>query len=118
MDPPIDSAEWESWSPAAVARETASFEERAKSLIGLRDEQLTYQLGVPDEEVAGTRWESAGGELILHADRDLRYFGLLPHVIVSFAVASGCVARVLYTPKWRRCPANFVGELRRAYAPE
>jgi hypothetical protein len=118
MDPVDGGAGWESWSSEVVALEAASFDSQAQSLIGRSDEQLKHQLGVPDEDLSGTRWESAEGELLLQADRDLRYFGLLPHVVVSFAIAAGCVARVLYSPKWRRCPANFVSDLRRAYAPE
>ena len=99
-------------------REAKSFAERAEALTGFPEEQLTRQLGLPGEEAPGTRWESADRALILQADRDLRYFNLLPHVIVSFAISAGTVARVGYLPKWRKCPPQFVGALGGAYAAE
>jgi hypothetical protein len=56
--------------------------------------------------------------VILQADRDLRYFDLLPHVVVSFAIAAGLVARVGYMPKWRKCPPQSVAAVGGAYAPQ
>jgi hypothetical protein len=115
---PAGATEWESWPADVALREVTSFAERAETLTGLSEEQLKRQLGLPGEEAPGTRWESATREVILQADRDLRYFDLLPHVVVSFAIAGGLVARVGYMPKWRRCPAGFASNLRGAYAPE
>jgi hypothetical protein len=118
MDHPIDASEWESW-PADVALSEANlFAERAQNLVGVSEEQLKLQLGPPGEEAPGTRWETANRELILQADHDLRYFDLLPHVIVSFAIADGLVARVGYMPKWRKCPPEHVSSLHGAFAPE
>ena len=109
---------WECWSPDVVERELTSFEAQARALTGLTEDELKQRLGSPNEEVGGTRWESASGTLILQADRDLRYFALLPHVVVCFAVAGSTVARISYMPKWRRCPAGVANRLGGAYAPE
>src|SRR5207248_1174732 len=113
-----DSAEWESWPADVVVSEATTFAERAQMLVGLREEQLKRKIGAPSELVGGTQWESASRQSILQADRDLRYFHLLPHAIVSFAIADGFVARDDYMPKWRRCPPDFESRLRGAYAPE
>ena len=113
-----DTAGWDSWPAEVALSEATSFEERAHALTGISEEQLKLQIGSPGEEAPGTRWESATRELILQADRDLRYFNLLPHVIVSFAVSAGLVARVAYMPKWRRCPPEFASKLLGAYAPD
>lgn len=117
MDP-VTAAGWESWPEDVALREVTSFAVRAQGLSDLSQAQLKRQLGVPGEETPGTRWESASHELMLQADRDLRYFDLLPHVIVSFSIAAEVVARVGYMPKWRRCPPEFVSNLGGAYAPE
>ena len=110
---------WESWPPEIVVEEASSFKERADQLIGTAADELEVLLGTPGETVRGTQWSAKGGEAILHADRDLRYFNLLPHVVVAFAVAGGRVARISYLPKWRRCPAEFPATLLNAfYAPE
>jgi len=114
----IDSAEWESWPADVTLREVTSFAECAQAFTGLSEVELKGKLGVPGEETRGTRWKSASGELILQADRDLRYFELLPHVIVAFAIAGGIVARVHYMPKWRSCPPAFASTLGDAYAPK
>jgi hypothetical protein len=109
---------WESWSPEVVRPEVTSFEGRANALTGLSEAELKSRLGPPGEQTSGTRWESASGEIILQADRDLRYFSILPHVVVSFAIANGFVARVAYLPKWRRCPSEIASNLSDSYAPK
>ena len=114
----VDGPGWEIWPEDVALREVTSFAERAEALTGLSEEQLTRQVGLPSEEAPGTRWESADRALILQADRDLRYFNLLPHVVVSFAISAGIVVRVGYLPKWRKCPPHLVGTLGGAYAPE
>ena len=98
---------WESWSPEVVTAEAESFQETAALVVGLSEEELILRFGTPGEQVAGTCWMSAKGQPILQADRDVRYFALLPHTIVVFAMARGRIARVSYLPKWRRCPAEF-----------
>jgi hypothetical protein len=115
---PITAAGWESWPPEAVTDEVTAFAERAAVLTGISEEDLKSQFREPDEETPGTRWESADHIVTLQADRDLRYFDLLPHVIVSFSIAAEVVARVGFMPKWRRCPPEFVSNLDGAYAPE
>ena len=105
------SAAWESWPPDVVNSEVTAFAERAIALTGISERDLELNLGAPGEKTAGTRWESADRRAILQADRDLRYYDLLPHVVVSFAILNGRVARVLYVPKWRRCPAEFATKL-------
>ena len=115
---PVELDGWESWPADVALGEVTSFAQRAQTLTGLSEEQLKRQLGPPGEEAPGTRWESASREVILQADRDLRYFDLLPHVIVLFAIARGVVARVGYVPKWRKCPPELATNLHGAYAPE
>src|SRR5207245_10185726 len=99
----IDSAEWESWPADVTLREVTSFAECAQAFTGLSEVELKGKLGVRGEETRGTRWRSARGELILQAARDIRYFELLPHGIVAFAIAGGIVARVQYLYAIRTC---------------
>jgi hypothetical protein len=110
-----DTANWDSWPVEVVFPEVESFQVRAQTLLGLFEEQLRLQLGQPGEVSAGTRWETANRELILQADRDLRYFDVLPHVVVSFAIADAIVKRVTYWPKWRRCPPECESQLGGGY---
>ena len=110
---------WENWPPEVITDEVIAFvEQRAAVLTGISEEDLKSQFGVPDEEMPGTRWMSADDTVTLQADRDLRYFRLLPHVVVSFSLVCECVARIHYSPKWRRCPPEFAKLLGASFAPE
>lgn len=113
----MDAAGWESWSEDVALREVTSFAERAQGLVGHSEAELKRQLGFPGQETPGTQKWSASHELTV-ADRDLRYFHLLPHVIVSFSIAADVVAFVGFMPKWRSCPPEFISKLGGAYAPE
>jgi hypothetical protein len=97
---------------------TAFVEQRAAVLTGISEEDLKSQFGAPDEETPGTRWGSADDIVTLQADRDLRYFQLLPHAVVSFSLVGQHVARISFCPKWRQCPPEFVKLLGAAFAPD
>jgi hypothetical protein len=110
---------WESWPPEAITDEATAFvEQRAAALTGISEEDLKSQFGAPDEETPGTRWMSADDVVTLQADRDLRYFQLLPHVVVSFSLVGEHVARIHFSPKWRQCPPEFAKLLGASFAPE
>lgn len=111
--------QWESWPQEAITDEVTAFvDQRYAALTGISEEDLKSQFGAPDEEMGGTRWMSADDIVTLQADRDLRYFQLLPHVVVSFAIVAEHVVRISFSPKWRKCPPEFVNLLGAAFAPE
>jgi hypothetical protein len=107
----------EPWDRSTVESEIALFRARGE-LKGLIEDEIRRLFGEPDLVMTpGVQETSPDGKVIFAADKDLRYFQLLPHTCVNISVLDGRVGRVGYWAKWRICPAEKREALGLQYAP-
>jgi hypothetical protein len=106
----------EPWDRGTVEGEIAAFQANG-SLDGLTEQEVRQRFGEPDDVMPGLSSQSPDGQVLFEAEKDLRYFGLLPHTCVNISFVAGRVGHVGYWAKWRTCPSDRRDSLGKQYAP-
>jgi hypothetical protein len=109
---------WQSWSSKIVDPEISRFRKQTRTFIGWSERKVLKTFGPPDDvfkdyhEILDDT-----GQVMWKPDKSLFYLTLLPHVFVCFGFYKGKVGRVIYYPKWKRCPPGMKVRLGNRYAP-
>jgi len=110
---------WQSWNSKVVDPEISHFKKQTRTFIGWSERKVLKTFGPPDDVFKDYHEIlDDGGKVIWKPDNTLSYLSLLPHVFVCFGIFKGKVRRVIYYPKWKRCPAEMIVRLGKRYAPK
>lgn len=115
---PMENDAWECWDWETVVSDIEEFGWPVR-MRGLTEAEVLQELGEPDDVIAPGLVETApDGTVVFIAEKDLRYYGVMPHTCANVSIAAGKVGRAGFWAKWKRCPVSARDELGRQYAPE